>query len=374
MSIVFLRKRSKNYIVYLEYLDKASNKRKQKNMGSYPLKRDANKRLNEIKEEIYKEELLLPNEMIMEDFILDFLEKYKINLSFTTYNCYMRICKKYIIPLLGDIKLCDIRAIHIQDYVDDLLDLLTPQTIKIHLNILNLAFKRAYRLKLIKENVVQFVEVPKNKKYKNEIYNTKDMQILLEKCHGTSLELPIIIATGLGLRISEILGLTWNNIDFNDFTITVEKITARDKGKVVLKEPKTESSIRTISAPKEIIIMLKQLKKDKLSAKLKGEKSHRELVFYDKNLEPIAPDVISKRFRYFLEENNLKHIRFHDLRHSHVTLLIDAKVPIKVISERVGHSNINTTLNIYSHALKEMDQEASDKISNTLFNKERKMG
>lgn len=374
MSIVFLRKRSKNYIVYLEYLDKASNKRKQKNMGSYPLKRDANKRLNEIKEEIYKEELLLPNEMIMEDFILDFLEKYKINLSFTTYNCYMRICKKYIIPLLGDIKLCDIRAIHIQDYVDDLLDLLTPQTIKIHLNILNLAFKRAYRLKLIKENVVQFVEVPKNKKYKNEIYNTKDMQILLEKCHGTSLELPIIIATGLGLRISEILGLTWNNIDFNDFTITVEKITARDKGKVVLKEPKTESSIRTISAPKEIIIMLKQLKKDKLSDKLKGEKSHRELVFYDKNLEPIAPDVISKRFRYFLEENNLKHIRFHDLRHSHVTLLIDAKVPIKVISERVGHSNINTTLNIYSHALKEMDQEASDKISNTLFNKERKMG
>ncbi|MEG0855266.1 MAG: site-specific integrase [Terrisporobacter sp.] len=374
MSIVFLRKRSKNYIVYLEYLDKASNKRKQKNMGSYPLKRDANKRLNEIKEEIYKEELLLPNEMIMEDFILDFLEKHKINLSFTTYNCYMRICKKYIIPLLGDIKLCDIRAIHIQDYVDDLLDLLTPQTIKIHLNILNLAFKRAYRLKLIKENVVQFAEVPKNKKYKNEVYNTKDMQILLEKCHGTSLELPIIIATGLGLRISEILGLTWNNIDFNDFTITVEKITARDKGKVVLKEPKTESSIRTISAPKEIIIMLKQLKKDKLSAKLKGEKSHRELVFYDKNLEPIAPDVISKRFRYFLEENNLKHIRFHDLRHSHVTLLIDAKVPIKVISERVGHSNINTTLNIYSHALKEMDQEASDKISNTLFNKERKMG
>ena len=99
-----------------------------------------------------------------------------MNLSITTYNCYMRICKKYIIPLLGDIKLCDIRPIHIQNYVDDLLDLLTPQTIKVHLNILNLALKRAYRLKLIKENVVQFVEVPKNKKYKNEIYNAEDMK------------------------------------------------------------------------------------------------------------------------------------------------------------------------------------------------------
>ena len=374
MSRVFLRKRSKNYIVYLEYFDKETNKRKQKNMGSYPLKRDANKRLNEVKEEIYKEELLLPNEMILQDFLLDFLEKYKMNLSITTYNCYMRICKKYIIPLLGDIKLCDIRPIHIQNYVDDLLDLLTPQTIKVHLNILNLALKRAYRLKLIKENVVQFVEVPKNKKYKNEIYNAEDMKKLLEKSRETSLELPIILASGLGLRISEILGLTWNNIDFNDFTITIDKITERDKGQVILKEPKTESSIRTISAPKEIILMLKQLKKDRLAAKLRGEKSHRELIFYDKNLNPIAQDVLSKKFRYFLQENNLKHIRFHDLRHSHVTMLIDAKVPIKVISERVGHSNVNTTLNIYSHALREMDQEASDKISDTLFNNERKMG
>lgn len=374
MSRVFLRKRSKNYIVYLEYLDKETNKRKQKNMGSYPLKRDANKRLNEIKEEIYKDELLVPNEMILKDYILNFLEKYKINLSITTYNSYKRICNKYIIPLLGDIKLCDIKPIHIQNYVDDLLDLLTPQTIRVHLNILNLALKRAYRLKLIKENPVQLIEVPKNKKYKNEIYNAEDMQNLLEKCHGTSMELPVVLASGLGLRISEVLGLTWNNVDFNDFTITIDKITVRDNGNVILKEPKTESSIRTISAPKEIILMLKQLKKDRLAAKLRGEKSHRELIFYDKNLNPIAQDVLSKKFRLFLKENNLKHIRFHDLRHSHVTLLINAKVPIKVISERVGHSNINTTLNIYSHALKEMDQEASEKISNTLFNTERKMG
>lgn len=374
MSTAFIRKRSKNYIVYLEYLDETTNKRKQKNMGSYALKRDAAKRLNEVKEEIYKDELLVPNEMILEDYILDFLEKYKMNLSITTYKVYTRICKKYINPLLGDMKLCDIKPIHVQDYVDDLLDLLTPQTIKVHLNVLNLALKRAYRLKLIKENPVQFVEVPKNRKYKNEIYDTEDMQILLEKCTGTSMELPIILASGLGLRISEILGLTWDNINFNDFTITIDKITVRDDGKVILKEPKTESSIRTISAPKEIILMLKQVKKDRLAAKLRGEKSHRELLFYDKKLNPIAPDVISKKFRLFLKENNLKHIRFHDLRHSHVTLLIDAKVPIKVISERVGHSNINTTLNIYSHALKEMDQEASDKISDTLFNKDRKMG
>ena len=91
-------------------------------------------------------------------------------------------------------------------------------------------------------------------------------------------------------------------------------------------------------------------------------------VFVDKNENPIAQDVLSKKFNRFLKDNDLDHIRFHDLRHSHVTLLINSKVPIKVISERVGHSNVNTTLNIYAHTLKEMDSEASDKISEVLFN------
>ena len=113
---------------------------------------------------------------------------------------------------------------------------------------------------------------------------------------------------------------------------------------------------------------MKDHKKNQLELKLKGKiKNSTNLLFFDKNEKPIAQDVISKKFNRFLKENNLEHIRFHDLRHSHVTLLINSKVPIKVISERVGHSNINTTLNIYAHALKEMDSEASDKISEILF-------
>ncbi len=368
MSYAFIRKRSKNYIVYLEYKDETTGKKKQKNMGSYPLKRDASKRLNELKEEIYNEELLLPNKLTVESYILDFLEKYKVNLSITTYNCYLRICKKYIIPMIGKIKLVDLRPIHLQNYVDDLIGILSPQTIKIHINIINLALKRAYKLKLIKENFVDCVEIPKSKKYKNKIYNQEDMLKLLKICKNTELELPINLAIGLGLRISEILGLTWNNINFEDNTITVEKITVRDNKKVILKDPKTETSVRIISAPKEIINLLKDYKRKYIQDKLQGKIKNTTLLFFDKNENPIAEDVLSKKFRRFLKDNNLPHIRFHDLRHSHVTLLINAKVPIKVISERVGHSNVNTTLNIYSHTLKEMDQEASDKISERLFN------
>lgn len=367
MSYAFVRKRSKNYIVYLEYTDETTGKKKQKNMGSYPLKRDASKRLNELKEEIYSEELLLPNEIILGNYLLDFLEKYKMNLSITTYNCYLRICKKYIIPMLGKIKISDLRPIHLQNYVDDLIGILSPQTIKIHINILNLALRRAYKLKLIKENFTDCIEVPKNKKFENRIYNQENMIKLLKSCKDSDLELPINLAIGLGLRISEILGLSWSDINFEDNSVKIEKITVRNQGKVILKDPKTASSKRVVSAPVELMNMLKDYKRKYLQNKLQGKIKNTTLLFFDKNENPIAEDVLSKKFSRFLKNNNLDHIRFHDLRHSHVTLLMNAKVPIKVISERVGHSNINTTLNIYSHALKEMDQEASEKISESIF-------
>ena len=334
MSYVFIRKRSKNYIVYLEYTDETTGKKKQKNMGSYPLKRDASKRLNELKEEIYNDDLAIPTNVKLEKYLMDFLEKYKANLSITTYNCYVRICKKYINPILGSIKLNDLRPIHIQNYVDDLVGILSPQTIKIHINILNLALKRAYKLKLVKYDIVDCIEVPKNTKFKSEVYDQKDIAKLLETIKNT---------------------------------ITIDKITARESGKVILKEPKTESSRRTISAPREVMAMLKDYKRKYLQDKLQGKIKDCNLLFFDKNENPIAEDVLSKKFSRFLKKHNLKHIRFHDLRHSHVTLLINAKVPIKVISERVGHSNVNTTLNIYSHTLKEMDQEASEKISESIF-------
>lgn len=369
MSFAFIRKRSKNYIVYLEYKDPETKKKIQKNMGSYDKKRDASKRLTELKDNIYNNDLLLPNTMTLEVFLKDFLEKYKVNISITTYNCYLRICNKYIIPMLGRYKIEDIKPIHIQNYVDDLVGILSPQTLKIHINILKLAIKKAYRLKLIRENVVEYIEIPRVKKFKNNIYTQDDMHKLLEKCDGTPLELPIFLASGLGLRISEILGLTWNNIDFSNNTVTIEKITVRNNGEVILKDPKTESSARTISAPNELMNRLKSYKKEQIEMKLQGKiKNKLNLLFFDKNEKPIAQDVLSKKFNRFLKDNNLKHIRFHDLRHTHVTLLINSKVPIRVISERVGHSNINTTLNIYSHVLKEMDKEASDKISEVLFN------
>ncbi|HFL3696659.1 tyrosine-type recombinase/integrase [Clostridioides difficile] len=365
----FVRKRTKNYIVYLEYKDELGN-RKQKNMGAYLKRRDANRRLAELKDKIYNDNVLVPNEITLEEFLLDFLEKHRENISLSTYDKYLRISKKYILKELGQYRLQDLKVIHIQNYIDSLVKTLNPQSIRIHLNILRLVIKRAYKLKLIKENIVEDIDIPRAKKFRNDIYDKEQMINLLEICKEGNKELGLAInlAIGLGFRLSEILGISWDNVNFDENTILINKITSRVKGAVILKEPKTESSNRNVFVPVEIMALLKQYKKEQMKRLLKSNtKNKHNLIFFDKLGDPIAEDVISKKFRRFLKNNGLPHIRFHDLRHSHVTLLMNSKVPIKVISERVGHSNVNTTLNVYSHVLKEMDKEASDTISTNLF-------
>lgn len=364
---IFIRQRKSTYYVYMTIEDEYK-KRKQKNMGSYSTKKDAEKRKREL---IYlkdQNKLLLTNEQTLETYLNEFMITYKRNLSITTYLSYEKILEKHIYPKLGKIKLSELQPIHLQKYVDEKTEELTPQTVKIHLNILSVALTYAYKLKMIENKLVDRIMIPKNEKFKNEIYTEEDLRILLDKVKETNIELPVNLAVGFGLRISEILGLRWQDIDFDKYVIHVRQITARVNGEVILKEPKTESSIRDLSGPPEIFEMLKKERKKQLQERLKGKRINDELIFFDNKGNPIGEDCISQRFRRFLIKKELKQIRFHDLRHAHATLLIQKNVNSKIISDRLGHSNITTTLNIYAHTLKEMDREAGEKIAESLYN------
>ncbi|EQF26786.1 phage integrase family protein [Clostridioides difficile CD160] len=367
----FIRIVNKKYIVYLEYKDELTGKKKQKNMGSFTKKREANKRLAEVKDSMYKNNILIPNNILFENFLKTFIEEYKSRWSITTYSKYINICNKYVIKYLGKMRVQDIDTIHIQNYINTLSDTLSSRTLKIHLNIMKLAFESAFDLRIIDKNPTKGIDLVKSKKFKNEIYDEEQIIRLLEACKNTALELHINLGVGLGMRISEILGLSWENIDFERKIISIEKITAKVNGEVILKDTKTESSIRKISAPDEIMnLILKHKFEQEREILNMGIENKHNLLFINKKGNPIDESVISHRFRRFLEYEQLPHIRFHDLRHSHVTLLMNSHVPIKVISERVGHSNVNTTLNIYSHVLNEMDREASNKIADKLYKDE----
>ncbi|MFN1873244.1 site-specific integrase [Clostridioides difficile] len=192
--------------------------------------------------------------------------------------------------------------------------------------------------------------------------------MLIEKLNNSIIEMPILLMLLLGLRIGEVAGLKWSDVDLDNSIININQILIYANSKIIFKEPKTEKSKRTLSVPKELIEKLKieKLKQNKM--KLQGTlENENNLVCLNTNLKPWIPTTLSKTFHNFIKRNNLRNIRVHDLRHTNASLLLLGGTNMKVVSERLGHTDIKITMNRYSHVLEEMDKEASDNLSKLLF-------
>lgn len=183
------------------------------------------------------------------------------------------------------------------------------------------------------------------------------------------MEVPIALAALFGLRRGEILGLTWDNIDFKNKTITIEKQLVPTSKGIQFQDPKSEDSIRTITLSENMIQILKRHVKRQQQNKLSIEQYNKEynLINCKSDGTMIDPRKFSHNFANLLNEHKFEHIRFHDLRHSCATLMLSLNVPLKVTSQRLGHSTIGITADLYSHVLDDMQKEATDKIDSMIF-------
>lgn len=182
----------------------------------------------------------------------------------------------------------------------------------------------------------------------------------------------ILLALSTGAREGEIAALEWKHIDFEKRTVYIEQSLTEVVGEgVKLKSTKNERS-RYVSLPTPLLTMLKKLKVQRTHEKLlvgdMKEWPDHFFIFANEFGKPIRPDSISQWWRRFTTKHNLRHIRFHELRHTSATLLINEGVHAKVISERLGHADISTTMNIYGHVLNEADQAAATHFD-TFFDK-----
>ena len=316
--------------------------------------------------------------MLFSDYMLEWLENIKPKVVQSTYIGYEQVVKGRLCPYFKSkkIKLIDLRPRDIQDFINYLYkQRLKGSTIAHYTSNMNTALKEAVIAEIIPSNPMDRIESVKKEVYIPEFYTDDELIELIEVIKTQKLELPLTLGILYGLRREEILGLTWNAIDFKNKSITIRKTVGRGKydgvTQFLIKDiPKNKSSYRTLPMFDFITDLLKKYKeKYKLNEKIFGSTyitDYKDFICLMDNGELVKPDYVDRTFSRILKENGFRHIRLHDLRHSCATLLLRNGVPLPEIQKWLGHSNIVTTQR-YSH-LDQNDKSIPANMIETKFN------
>lgn len=316
--------------------------------------------------------------MLFSDYMLEWLENIKPKVVQSTYIGYEQVIKGRLCPYFKSkkIKLIDLRPRDIQDFINYLYkQRLKGSTIAHYTSNMNTALKEAVIAEIIPSNPMDRIESVKKEVYIPEFYTDNELLDLIEVIKAQDLELPLTLEIIYGLRREEILGLTWNAIDFNNKSITIRKTVGRGKydgvTQFLIKDiPKNKSSYRTLPMFDFIADLLKKYKeKYKQNEKIFGSTyitDYKDFICLMDNGELVKPDYVDRTFSRILKENGFRHIRLHDLRHSCATLLLRNGVPLPEIQKWLGHSNIVTTQR-YSH-LDQNDKSIPANMIETKFN------
>ena len=302
----------------------------------------------------------LSSDMLFADYLLEWLEIAKGRLAHATYGAYQGLLKSTIVPYFRKKKLTlrELEARHLQMFYSEMLRRVTPNTVIHYHAVIHSALKYAVKTDMLIQNVADKVDRPRKNSFQPVFLSADEMQKMFEALRGTKLELPVLVAAFYGLRRGEVVGLKWDAIDFERDTITIKHIVTNAKidGKceiVCADRAKTKSSLRSlplVSNIREKLLALREQQKE--NRRVCGNcysKKYDGYVFVDAMGNIFNPRSVTANFSKLLEQNGLRHIRFHDLRHSCASLLLANDVPLKQIQEWLGHSDIGTTANIYSH-------------------------
>lgn len=305
------------------------------------------------------------------------------DLEDTTQINYLHQTDKRILIKFGDRFLeDDITPFEIIEFIQDLKELKNPDksvgdATKVYVyRVLQSIFSKACEWYGIKYNPMTDVPKPKEPDTKlPDVYDEQESNLVFKALDTTIMPLKkglkelfvvlITLAFTMGMRRAELLGLDWDHINFDKRQLTIsQSIPAFKDSKPVIKRPKNKSSIRTISIPSSVIVALQAYKVlwDKMradNADVWVDPSYNFLICHSYGM-PIYPKSLSDKWRKFVNKIGIRYIRFHDIRHTSVTILINRGIHAKIISERIGHAKISTTMDVYGHVIRSADAAAAD--------------
>ena len=310
----------------------------------------------------------------------------------STYKRYCRMLETRLLPYFGHFYINKIKPTDIMKFYD-LLEKdtqlvrkkgnngsktkkpLSGKTILEHHRLLRAMLHKAVYWQLIVANPAERVQPPKARKPKRKSYDDEQTKILLENLEllpseDTKYKVAIILTVFTGVRLGELMGLEWQDVDFKNGIISINRSSQylADMG-VFTKVPKTESSIREIAIPEFIISLLEEYKLGYEEQKsMYGELwTNSDRLFVQADGKPMHPSTISKWFVKYVGQIGLPVINFHGLRHTNASLLVAQNIDIAVISARLGHAQISTTLDFYVHPLLSHNRKAGYALENLLL-------
>lgn len=340
-------------------------------------KKEAEKWLAKKNHELYSGSYIEPTDRLLQDWLKEWLQTFaKPNIRETTYVTYKSYLRNHTIPALGHIALKDITPALIQEFYNSL-DLAPASVRRVHM-ILRQALEKALVLGYIRDNPADGnkVSIPKASTQHKELqyWTPKRTHKFLHAAqnHSNSIYATLFyLAVMTGMRRGELLGLRWQDIDFNRSQISVrQSITYDMEGNQQINNPKTKHGERTISLDQETLTHLTEHKEymSRLKEQLGDTFRKSTLVFTSTVGKDINVSNLRRAFNNIIEHAGIPKIRFHDLRYTHASLLLNSGVNPKIVQERLGHSSIQVTMDIYSHLMPNMQEEAINQFADTFYN------
>lgn len=348
------------YEVYFRVpISNGNRKQMHKSTGLKAIKGNKRKAEEKAREIVEKWEEIVycdKSDMLLCEYVKDWAQRQKPMLSHTTYDNYMSMINKHITPYFTQrkLKLRDTKPYHLQEYINaKMSENLSANTVCKQLAIIKTAMQDAVINDVIKTNPANKVTKPKKSKPQHDFYTADELQKLFEVIAGTSIEIPVYLATLFGLRRSEVVGLKWSAIDLEKKTLSVCGSVTRqqqDSGEWVDtydSRLKTEASNDIFELNDTLCIFFKSLYNHNQRL-ISNTDDYKEYVCVNEIGERIKLDYITQKFAKVLKANNLRHIRFHDLRHSTLSLLSNT-YSMKLVQGYARHANYNITADTYCH-------------------------
>jgi len=334
-------------------------------------KADAQKKLNELLVNLEKGIHTPPGRLTVAEHLNQWLQGYvATNCSSRTLEGYASIIQHHLIPNLGHIQIKHLHPQAIQSYYGKACETLSARTVHHQHRVLSQSLKYAVRQGYLGRNPAEMVDPPSPRKKVMRTLTPSEVEVLFDTAKDSYYYPLYYTAVSTGLRQAELLGLRWRDIDLDLLSISVSQVLYKRQGVCQFKEPKTSHSRRRVAMTPKLALFLREYRaeREELYRQLGNSLSLDDLLFTSVEGNPIDPGVLSHTFGRIARQAGLGGVRFHDLRHTFASLMFLRGAKPKVISEALGHASVAFTMDVYSHIIEGMQEDAMELLNEVLPN------